>query len=255
MPKDPTTKALTTLLQWTSEAARTTAAGTQETIAGQTLQRIRTDILEGVLAPGQPLRMAALQSDYDVGNTPLREALFHLASEGLVELNSRRGFRVAPMSVEELVEITEVRKWLERLALRESLAHGDANWEARVLSAFHVMSRVSQTEANWDGLNRAFHEAIVSECRLSILHKFRRHLYDLTSRYRKMAWRIADTPDAELDLAEHRQILDAVLKRDFDKSAALLDRHFDSLVHIILRILAPASKAPRAAAKGARRKG
>lgn len=211
---------------------------TTETMARITLAKIRSDILEGVLAPGASLRIALLQKDYEVGNTPLREALFHLASEGLVELNSRRGFRVASMSAQELIEVTHVRKWIERLALKESLENGDAHWEARVLSAFHIMSRVEQTDKNWDHLNREFHEAIVSNCSLGVLHKFRTHLYDVTTRYRKLAWRYAKKPDAELDLAEHREILNAALSRNYNRSAELLDEHLDGLVRVILRTFA-----------------
>jgi len=210
-----------------------------------TVARLRHDILEGIRPAGSPLRMASLQSEYEIGNTPLREALFHLASEGLVELSVGRGFRVAPMSINEIKEVTEVRKWLERLALRESLKHGDTQWEAKIISAYHVLSRTAQTDPKWDQLNREFHEAIASACPLPILHKFQNHLYDITSRYRKLAWRIAGEPEAELDLSEHQQLLDAALARDYEKCVEIMDDHCDSLVNIIVRILEPDNSWPR----------
>lgn len=218
---------------------KTAESTTNQTLAAWTVERLREDILNGAHAPGSPLRMAALQTEYEVGNTPLREALFHLASEGLVELSGGRGFRVAPMSIEEIVEVTEVRKWLERLALRESLKNGDTHWEARIIAAYHLVSSVHQTDPGWDTLNREFHDALASACTFTVLHRFQKHLYDVTSRYRKLAWRIAKTPEAELDLSEHKQLLDAALARDYEKCAEIMDAHCDSLVKIIVQVLGP----------------
>ncbi len=63
-----------------------------------------------------------------------------LASEELIEATPQRGFRVRPLSVEHLRDLTWVRVQLESLALRESIAKGDVSWEADLVAAHHRLA-------------------------------------------------------------------------------------------------------------------
>ena len=81
------------------------------------LQRLRSDILSARLAPGAKLRLGLLTSIYQIGISPLRDALAQLAGDGLVILESQRGFRVAPVSREDLRDVSEARKRVELAAL------------------------------------------------------------------------------------------------------------------------------------------
>jgi DNA-binding GntR family transcriptional regulator len=65
-------------------------------------QLLRADIVRGVFAPDQPLRMEALKARFDSGFSPIREALSRLLAEGLVVLEPNRGFRVSGLSREDL---------------------------------------------------------------------------------------------------------------------------------------------------------
>lgn len=222
------------------------------TLAQQTMQRIRSDILEGVLAPGASLKMAPLRDAYQVGFSPLREALFQLSSEGLVSTINRRGFKVAEMSAKEIVEVTRLRQWLERMAIRESFANGDAAWEATVVAAFHLLSVTGAGKGDFDEPHRAFHEALVSACDSPTLHRFRRYLFDVNRRYRKLAWKLgANWHD---DIAEHEQILQAALSRDSERAARLMDGHFETIVRMVIKVLplddAPTTPSPRDVAGG-----
>ncbi|MCD6074021.1 MAG: hypothetical protein K0Q70_904, partial [Rhodospirillales bacterium] len=75
------------------------------TLASTVFDRLRQDVLNGVLRPNEKLRIESLRQRYDVGASPVREALNRLVSEGLVLLEDQKGFRVAPVSREELHEI------------------------------------------------------------------------------------------------------------------------------------------------------
>ena len=99
-----------------------------ETLALMVHSRILTDIIEGRLKPGRKLNTRLLVESYGAGNSPVREALSQLAGEGLVVRQERTGFRVAPTSAEELLEIVTTRCSLEETALRESIEHGGARW-------------------------------------------------------------------------------------------------------------------------------
>src|SRR5262245_1055433 len=75
------------------------AVANGQTLTEQVLDRLRDDIVSGRLAASEKLRVQDLSERYGVGASPLREALSRLTADGLVENESNRGFRVAPMSV------------------------------------------------------------------------------------------------------------------------------------------------------------
>lgn len=73
-----------------------------ETLASSVYQALLEDILSGTLKPGHKLRLQALKDQYNVGNSPLREALNRLSAIGMVIREENKGFRVSPASVAEL---------------------------------------------------------------------------------------------------------------------------------------------------------
>ena len=84
-----------------------------------------------------------LASTYGVGVSPLREALSRLASERLVTASGQRGFRVPPVSAAEMWEVIRLRQLLEREALADAIARGDAAWESAIVAAFHRLTRAA----------------------------------------------------------------------------------------------------------------
>ena len=96
------------------------------------LRRLREDIISCVLKPGEKLRFETLRSLYGVSYSTLREALSRLSAEGLVVSEGQRGFFVAPITEEDLLDITDARVVLERECIRRSLENGNADWEAGI---------------------------------------------------------------------------------------------------------------------------
>ena len=106
------------------QTATVTSSGAS--ITAQLFDRLRDDILNGNLQPGQKLKIESLREQYSVGASPVREALSMLTSEGLVQRLDQRGFRVSEISVSAFEELLRTRCWLEERALRESIASGSA---------------------------------------------------------------------------------------------------------------------------------
>src|ERR1700733_13436508 len=106
-----------------------------ETIGDDGYRRIRDDILFGRLRPGQKLRLDGLKESYGVSVSTLREILSRLTSEGLVLAEGRRGFEVAPVSIDNLKELAELRLLLEGHAIEASFVRADMEWEGRVVAA------------------------------------------------------------------------------------------------------------------------
>ena len=125
-----------------------------------------------------------------------------------------------------------MRQLLECQALRHSLANADLDWEARVVAAYHKLSRAeAQVEddpegrgADWERFNREFHDALISNCRSRWLLLYRRSMYDHSLRYRMLSLKTKPFPRSQ-SAKEHRLILNAALKRDADACERLLAAH------------------------------
>ena len=98
-----------TLQNGTNEGSVPNNTKIGETLASAVYDRLLQDILNGKLEPGLKLRLQVLKKQYDVGNSPLREALNRLSEKGMVVREENKGFRVAPASEQELKELTRTR--------------------------------------------------------------------------------------------------------------------------------------------------
>ena len=202
-------------------------------ITAQTAGRIRADILSGVWEPGTKLKINDLCERYDVGTTPVREALSLLTSDCLVDRVDQRGFRVAIISKAEFSELLKTRCWLEERALRESIANGGQAWEEALVVAHHHLSRFPRSretggfDANpeWEIRHKTFHVALISACGSSILLRYCQQLYDQNIRYRMVAGVLA-YPSRKIN-DEHEAIFAAALDRKVDEAVSLLITHYE----------------------------
>jgi len=206
--------------------------GGPESITSRAYAKLRSDIMSGKLQPGRKLKIEELRKLYDVGTSPIREALSLLTSDKFVERIDQRGFRVASVSLSEFDELLKTRCWLEERALRESIANGTSGWEEQVVLATYRLSRVPRSEADdhfvanaeWEERHKHFHMTLISASGSSILFKFCNQLYDQNVRYRQLSGSTA-FPARDVN-AEHGTICDAVLARDADLAAQLLMAHY-----------------------------
>lgn len=197
-------------------------------------RKLHDDIVSGRLAPDTRLRVAKLREIYGIGASPLREALSRLAADGFVQSIERRGFKVAPVSLAEFRDLTNVRKQLEREALRQSLEHGGDEWEARVIATFHRLERAQKrltaddvaTLKHWEEVNREFHETLVSACESPWTLQLRSMIYSFAERYRRICQTVT-TVSRDVH-HEHKLIKDAALNRDFVKLNSLIDEHLEA---------------------------
>src|SRR3954451_12174529 len=104
--------------------------------------RLRADILSTRLLPGQKLHIAGLAKRFSVSLAAVREALSRLVADGLVQASDQRGFRVSPVSMADLADVTQARIDIEGLALRRSIERGDRDWLNAVEAAFERLQAV-----------------------------------------------------------------------------------------------------------------
>ncbi|UUX97244.1 GntR family transcriptional regulator [Aquabacterium sp. J223] len=211
------------------------------TLVRTTYERLRADVLSGRLEPGRRLLTHELRQRYQVGASPLREALNRLASEAWVVHSDQRGFSVAGVSAEALTDLVNTRIAVESLALEQAFAHHSAEWEEALLIAFHRLMRSPRStdpdsfeeNAEWEALHRGFHRTLLSGCGSPLLLGICEQLYDQAYRYRKLVAPKAYKQRNEGD--EHRAVFNAVMARRLDDAKRLLGDHYRTTADLFLR--------------------
>jgi DNA-binding GntR family transcriptional regulator len=204
-----------------------------------TYRRLQADVVTGRLAPGVKLKIHDLAEQMAVSPGVIREALSRLASESIVVASPQRGFRVAPISAEDVRDLTQARIEIERACLRRSLENGDVAWEAAILAALHRLSRTPHEAAElsepWADSHAQFHKSLVDACDSKWLLRVREQLYVQAERYR----RINTRESAEIrDLrAEHDEIAKAAIARDVARTCELMAHHLKLTETLTLKTL------------------
>ena len=198
---------------------------------------LRSQIITTEIPPGERLKVETLKGALNIGASPIREALSLLTSDQLVDRLDRRGFRAAPVGSDQFSEILMLRCALEDLALAQSLAKGDSDWEENLVLAHHRLSRADRTDArSYEDIHKAFHMALLEACGSPILMRFCSQLYDLNIRYRHLANK-ADSYGKRDIAQEHEDILNAAVDRDLAKTSETLRSHYTRTGEFLLGFL------------------
>jgi GntR family transcriptional regulator, carbon starvation induced regulator len=203
------------------------------TLAEDVYTSLRTDILLGRRVPGSRIQLQDFADEHNVSLSVVREAVTRLAGEDLVEASPQRGFRVRSLSIENLRDLTWTRLQIETLALRESIAKRDVNWEADVMSAHHRLAGTPTHLADgspnleWMGVHGAYHDALCSAAGSPTLERIRRQLFDASELYRYWSATLPTDTTQRNTADEHRAICDAALAGDAERAVQLLSAHLN----------------------------
>ena len=203
---------------------------------------VRRGILNGNHAPGAKLKIQDLAGELGVSPGAIREALSRLVPEQLVVSRDQRGFVVAPLSVADLEDLTDVRCEIESIALRRSVERGDVHWEADILAAAHrlralkisVKRNPDETEQlldEWGRSHATFHNALVKACGSRRLLAMHAQLYEQSERYRVRSFFVESTRDVD---SEHQEIVDLALSRDAEGLVAAMNEHIRETTRLII---------------------
>jgi DNA-binding GntR family transcriptional regulator len=226
-----------------------------ETVGDSAYRRIRTDLIFGRLEPGQKLKLEKMSLAYGTSVSTLRETLNRLCSEGFVVAEGQRGFEVASISAVEFQQIAELRELLEDHAIEQSFKAGDLDWEAHIVSAHHKLAAMERmmlagensNAESWKQCDWQFHRALIAACGSKVLLDAHAAVYDRYLRYQM----IAVVFRGEIAAVEHRQLMDAALRRDSKGACKVLHTHIhDCVAHALrnsgwLRPAAASARPPR----------
>jgi DNA-binding GntR family transcriptional regulator len=208
---------------------RTGTNGASTRLADRIRQAIEEDILAGRLAPGTKLDEDGLAERHGASRTPVREALQHLASQGLIELRPHAGAYVPTRSVVELAEMFEPMAFLEGACAALAARRHSAD-DRRLLAAAH--DRCAEAAKRDDPVafyaaNRHFHGCIYHAAHNRYLAAQTTQLANRLEAYRREA--TFHPGLMSLTMAEHERILAAIFAMDEVVAGAQMRSHLDTL--------------------------
>ena len=211
------------------------AVGARANLAEQVYARLKAEIHDFQLVPGERFSEIELGTRLGVSRTPVREALFRLRNEGFLDVESKTGWFVRPIDFDRLEQLYDLRVILElasvaRLCARGEDGGGDTGGAGAELDALKAAWLVPAAERLDDAhavgaLDEAFHASLV---RAAGNAEVARVHWDVTERIRiirRLDFTRADRIEATY--AEHGKILRAVIQRKADQAQLLLRAHIE----------------------------
>lgn len=185
------------------------------------------DIVNGTLAPGTALAEVEQSARLGVSRTPLREALSQLRKDGLIEQQRGRGLTVTQVSLDDIVELYELRQPLEQQAAKLAAQRGDTQVFARLAAEFRNADQLIEGGeigirayyALNERLDRAIEDAIESPYLVSALKSLHLHL----ARIRRLSRR--DPARLKAAAIETLVIIEAIVDRNSDLAASATQVH------------------------------
>ncbi|WP_264404181.1 GntR family transcriptional regulator [Vibrio owensii] len=200
------------------------------TLTDKVAKMICQDILTGALKPGQKLVVADLKEKYNVGASPIREALVQLSWSKYVKLEPQKGCWVAPVCKKELNDLYESLRVVSSVLLKKAILAGDENWELDVLTSYHKLSRLNFDETfcwqEWEERHHQFHVSLLEGADSKNMFEFFSDLINQIKRYRYFAMQTLNSEqDALFNIDEHEMIMKLVLAKNSEEAMDLLDKH------------------------------
>jgi len=198
------------------------------TKADEAYQRLRHQIVTLQLPPGAVLDERALASQLGIGRTPLREALARLAEQNLVLISRHRSSQVAPLDLEDVAHIYELRVYLEPLAARlasQRATEDDLNAMRDLLAQYDEASLRNDHEAAVK-IDFAFHATCAQASHNPYLADAINRLNFHSQRLWLLSLRFMGGIDQIAD--RHRRIYEAIAGRNPEEAYRLMREHVDT---------------------------
>ncbi|NOH80198.1 GntR family transcriptional regulator [Vibrio sp. RE86] len=215
------------------------------TLTDKVSKMIHQDILNGELQPGQKLVVADLKQKYNVGASPIREALVQLSWTKYVSLEPQKGCWVSPVSVSELTDLYESLRFVASVLIKQAIEAGDETWELDVLTSFHKLSRIKLSQGDfdwseWEERQHQFHISLLEGAVSQNMLSFFNDLINQVKRYRYYAV-VNGLDNSAFNLDEYEMIMKLVLAKDSNKAAEKFDSHLRRTMEQIQQVIEKAA--------------
>lgn len=194
----------------------------------QAYEALKNDIVTLRLAPGDFLITAQLMARYGLGRTPINHAIHRLHNDKLIQIVPRKGIIVAPLSLDEALDLIAVRMVNEKLCLQLAAKKITAKQiealkeaQSRYIQACDSNNIVKALDAD-----RIFHEILADASANQVLPDILKRLHARSQRF--WALSLVNEQHSREVIEEHNAIIEALEKRDSDAAIAAIEQHIAS---------------------------
>ncbi|KAA0179320.1 GntR family transcriptional regulator [Cupriavidus gilardii] len=219
------------------DSGKQTASQTGAAMRELAYTEIKRRIISCEFRPGEPLNEAQVAAMLGLGRTPVHQALHRLEVEGLVSIMPRKGVLVTPLSLNEVLDMIEVRATNEVLCATLACERGhDSDFKAMR----DIVDRSPPLIAGRDipalaSLDLKFHTAMSAASRNRVLAELLRGLHEKQARFWFLS--LSDPQHLENVYQEHLEIVDALERRDVPAVRKAVRTHIDEFRKNIIRTL------------------
>jgi len=188
-------------------------------------KELKKEIMSGKLLPGSSLVEREISEKYGISRTPVREILWRLASDGLLNKEPSRGYITKKISLEEILNIFQTREAIEGMAARLACLKNDANFFSKINEIEKKIKEVNIEKNTQEGvlLGRKLHDVIIDAAGNPFLSQFYKKLEDLSALTRNITQ--SSILIEKKSQESHLAIIDALEEKDEAKSEHCMREH------------------------------
>jgi DNA-binding GntR family transcriptional regulator len=195
---------------------------TPDSLANQAYQRLQHEILTCALKPGQLVSERELAKRYEISKTPIREALAQTCHDGLMQRLPGRGYMVAPITIQDIRDLFDLRLILEVRAVRRAAEQPNSHLILRLKNMAEAKYEPQEPESHVSFLqiNRAFHLALAEAAHNQRLLNLVAELFNEMERLFHLGLRLRDS--SEEMRSEHQELVSAIEAGDLDRATMVI---------------------------------
>jgi DNA-binding GntR family transcriptional regulator len=201
-------------------------------------QALRETILRGDYGPNQRLIEADLCAELNASRFTVRKALQDLASEGLIEVCRNKGARVRVVSLDEAIEIAEVRQVVEALVAERAASRVTPVQAAELEEIGLLMERaVKQAELlRYHELNARLHEFVRVIAGQATASRILDQLRGQLARHQFLL--LMQPARASLSLPQHQRLIAAIVAHNPEAAGTAAREHVESIIEALRQLAA-----------------
>ena len=188
-------------------------------------KELKKEIMSGKLLPGSVLVEREISNEYSISRTPVREILWRLASDGLLEQEPSGGYIIRKISLEEIFNIFQSREAIEGMAARLACQKGDDNFFSNIKEIRERINEIDIEKNSEEGVffGRKLHDLIITTADNAFLSEFYNKLRDLAALTRNITKKSVLIEKKSQE--SHLVIINSLEEKDEEKSEYYMREH------------------------------
>jgi len=204
-----------------------------ELLSQKTYHILKHAIVRGDLEPNSKLVLTEIAKSLGISNTPIREAINKLASEGLVRIIPNKGIIVKEINVDDFQEILQIRAFLDGLIAKLASEKITDEEIDEMMGVIHEMEYTVKKDdrLNYNDLDIQFHDFLLNITGNNKLKEIYNNLINQSNRFRLRTLKIPDRMGKSLK--EHREIALKIKERSPDEANRVSQEHIENISNSI----------------------